>query len=140
MSALEVNVLYTGESGTSMALAAAAQLSRGLGGTVHLIALQPVPYPLPIDCPPVSAEWLAEDIQRLAAAQSCPADYELVFCRNRRQTLLERLQPNSLLVLGGEPRWWRWERRLARAARRAGHEVLFAGTMQLEGERLATIT
>jgi hypothetical protein len=48
-------------------------------------------------------------------------------CRDRAEVVRSVLKPHSLVVIGGNRRWWPTrEKRLARQLRRSGHAVVFA--------------
>jgi hypothetical protein len=124
---LEVTVLYTTIKGTLEALKTAADLAEGLGARIRLLVPQVVPYPLPIDEPPVVTRRLARQFRTLALDSRIPTRIEIRLCRDRWEMLEHSLRPGSLVVLGGRHRWWPTpERRLAKKLTERGHQVAFA--------------
>lgn len=126
---LEVRVIFTDPRGTIAALKTAGTLAAGLGASIKLIAAQAVPYAYPLDRPPVNIGFterlLSETCHQVQGALETTV--RLYFCRNRVETLLRVLAPNSLVVIGGRKGWWPTaERRLARTLRSKGHQVVFA--------------
>jgi hypothetical protein len=125
---LNITVVFTSVRATLAALRKAASLADGLGARVTLRVLQVVPFPLPLDEPPLAEEWNARRFRTMAA--ECPVEtlVRVYFCRDRVETLCRALEARSLVVIGSERRsWWFGAgRTLARALRRAGHDVVFA--------------
>ena len=126
---LEVSVIFTDAPGTLAALKTAGTLAQGLGAKIKLMDLQAVPYAYPLDRPPVSVAFTEKHLFDLAC-RAVQASQEIAvslhLCRDRLQTILEVLEPNSLVVIGARKRWWPTaETRLARALRSRGHQVVF---------------
>jgi hypothetical protein len=112
---------------TRATLAAATRHARGLGAQITILAAQVVPYPLPLDRPPVPVEFTERALSSLASEQTVATDVELYLCRDKNETIRKVLKPESLVVIGGRKRWWRTaENRLTRLLRRDGHRVVFA--------------
>jgi hypothetical protein len=128
---LEVNVVFTDQQATILALKTAESLARDLGACIRMRAAIAVPYPLPVDKPPVPVSFT----RRLLSALICNLEQgafeptiDLYLCRDRRGALLKVLKPNSLVIIGGRKRWWATpERRMADALRSKGHQVVFVG-------------
>jgi len=127
---LRIHVLFTNAGDTRAALKTALGMATGLETEVALIVTQIVPFPLPLDKPPVPLDFASEQIRRLAESvseggpelQGC-----IYLCRNPIETLLQELPAHSLIVIGVRPRWpFGKSKRLARALRRNGHEVILA--------------
>ena len=127
---LEVNVIFTTEAATLIALKSAADLGAGLDAQINIIAAQPVPLAFPVNRPPVSVDFTLRRLKDLAsrgAQGDLEATVNLYLCRDRRQALLNVLAPGSLVVIGGKPRWWGSEsKRIAKILTRHGHRVVFA--------------
>src|SRR5437667_12655957 len=68
-SALEVNVIFTTVEETLPALRAAGELAHGLNATIKLLVAQVVPYPLPLDCPPVQSDFTARRFRTIVGRQ-----------------------------------------------------------------------
>ena len=122
---LEVNVIFTTTQGTLAALRLAGQYARDLRGRISILVTQVVPYPLPLENPPVAPEFTTQRYRTLAADQRIETRVEVYLCRDRRQVLLRALKPNSLVVIGGRKRWWpNREQALAKILRSHGHQVV----------------
>ena len=126
---LVVNVIFTDPQGTALALETAGSLACSLGASIQLLAAHPVPYRLPLDEPQVSvrfAERLLSDLVAGLDQDGFETSARLYLCRNRHETLMQILRPNSLVVIGGRRRWWpTTASRMARALRSKGHQVVF---------------
>jgi len=128
---LEVNVIFTDPQATAAALKTAGSLARDLGACIRVRAAIAVPYALPLERPPVSAGFIEELLSDLVCRLELDAfepSVHLYLCRDRVETLLHVLSPNSLVVIGGRMHWWPTaERRAAKALRSKGHRVVFIG-------------
>lgn len=123
---LEVNVIFTTIPGTLAALRLAGQYARDLRCRISILATQIVPYPLPLERPPVAPEFTTRCYRTLAADQRIETRVQVYLCRDSQQALLRALKPNSLVVIGGRKRWWPTrEQALARILRSHGHQVIF---------------
>jgi len=132
-ASLPVVLPYTTAERTAAALHALQPLVAGLDAEVMLLAVQVVPYPLPVNHPDVDAGRLGEDLHRLASASEVPVRVQIVLARERDSALQLAIPPRSLVVVPTRPRrWWRTaERQMAAALRRNGHNVTL---LSLEGE------
>ena len=104
---LEIVVVFTGVPGTLTALNAAGAMARDLNTRVRLVAPQAIPYAYPFNQSPIAAgftERLLADLVGKAANGSTETAIEIYLCRDRLRTMLEVLQPNSLIVIGGRKR------------------------------------
>ena len=87
---------------------------------------QIVPYPLPLESPPVLVEFNENRFRVMASASPIETSVQIYLCRDRFQTLTQVLNAGSIVVLGGRKKWWPTkDELLARQLRRAGYEVLF---------------
>ena len=121
---IELNVIFTQVPGTLRALEEAATLAKDLDARVRLLAPQVVPYPLPLNCPPVLREFSESRFLAMACAQSVETDVQIYLCRDAEELLLEKLSPHSIVIIGSRKHWWPTrETRLARKLRRKGHYV-----------------
>jgi hypothetical protein len=128
-SKLNVAVIFTSVPLTLTALRKAAALASRLGGRITVLAPQVVPYPLPLESPPVLLDWNERRFRVIAEESPVETTVQLYLCRDRTETLKAILPPRSLVVIGGRKRWWPTaEKRLASQLRSAGHEVIFAET------------
>lgn len=126
---LEITVVFTSVDATLAALREAAALASRRSGRVALVVPQVVPYPLPLTSPPVLVDWNERRFRVIAS--DCPVETKvrIFLCRDWAETLMAVLNPHSIVVVGGRRRWWPTrETWLARAIRRAGHEVIFSET------------
>jgi hypothetical protein len=127
---LQVNVIFTDTRGTLAALDTAEALARDLGTSIHLIVPQVVPFPYPLLHPPISvnfSEQFLSDLAWRAAQDHYEIMVHLYLCRDSLQTVLQVLEPHSLVVIGGERRWWpTGQSRMARRLRSKGHQVVWA--------------
>ena len=127
---LRIHVLFTNPVDTRAALNTAIGMATGLETEVALIVTQIVPFTLPLDNPPVPLDFASEQIRKLAESVSgCSNELQgyIYLCRNPIETLLRELPAHSLIVIGARPRWpFGKSKRLARALRRNGHEVILA--------------
>ncbi len=127
---LNISVVFTSVESTLAALKEAGTLASSLRARITLLVPQVVRYPLQLENPPVPVDFSKERLR--AIASQCPVEtsVHLYLCRDKIPTLISALKPRSIVVLGGRKRWW-WPTRdeaLARALRRAGHEVIFRQT------------
>jgi hypothetical protein len=138
---LEIAVVFTDLAATANALRTAAELAFNLHGRIRLIVPQVVPFPLPLESPPVLVKFQEQRFRRLACELPVETRVEIYLCRDADELLLERLDPHSAVVIGEGKPWWRaawwpaswlgswWasrEKALARRLRRKGHEVVLA--------------
>jgi hypothetical protein len=126
---LEVNLIFTNQQVTVRALETVESLARDLGACIRLRATIVVPYPLAVDESPVSIPFLERSlfdmISRLER-DGFKATAHLYVCRDRDKALLQVLEPNALVVIGGKRRWWPTDAtRLARTLGSQGHRVVF---------------
>jgi hypothetical protein len=131
-SRLEVNLIFTTQQATFCALETVECLARDLGACIRLRAAVVVPYALRVDEPPVSVPFLERSLFDLISRlerDGFEATAHLYFCRDREKALLQVLEPNALVVIGGKKRWWPTDTtRLAKALRSAGHRVIFVAS------------
>jgi hypothetical protein len=124
---LEVTVIFTGLKVTTRALRSAAELADNLHGRIRLVVPQVVPFPLPLESPPVLVRFQEERFRKLACELPVETRVEIYLCRDADDLLTERLEPHSAVVIGACKHWWPTrEKALARKLRRKGHEVMLA--------------
>ena len=130
-SQLEVNLIVTNHPATACALETVQSLARDLGACIRLRAAIVVPYPLPVDEPPVSIPFIEHSLFDLISrlkGDGFEASAHLYMCRDREIALLRVLKRNALVVIGGKKRWWPTAAsRLAKVLRSKGHPVVFVG-------------
>ena len=124
-SSLEIVVLHTEARKTLGALKMAAELASGLA-QVRLLAIQTVPYPLDLDAPPVSPEFLQNRFSQMALEAAVDALIDIRLGRDAGDVLEFGLGPHAVVVIGGRRPWWPTATtRLARRLERLGHQVVF---------------
>jgi hypothetical protein len=122
----EVSVVFTSPDATAAALKVADALAKGLTARISLIFPQVVPYPLPVDNPPVSSEFCEGRLSKIANESRVETTIFFYLCRDRLATLRAVLKRGSIVVIGGRRKWWPTpEESLAGKIRRWGHEVIF---------------
>jgi hypothetical protein len=123
---LNISVIFTSAESTLAALKRAGTLAGNLGARVMLLVPQVVPYPLPLESPPVLLDWNERRFHAIAKASPVETVVRLYLCRDSLETLMDALNPRSLVVIGSRKQRWRFtrERKLARELRRAGHQVI----------------
>lgn len=126
---LEIAVLCTSFQWAAPALRVAAEIARRLNARVTMVVPEIVQFPAQLTDPPVALEWNEARFRKIALASPVPANVEILLCRDRMETIAQALSPFFLIVLAAnEHRLWpTFEERLARALRRAGRNVIFAG-------------
>jgi hypothetical protein len=128
-SRLEVAVVFTSPAATMAALRKAGVLASCLNARINLLVPQVVPYPAPLESPPVLLDFSEQWCREIAAQSPVETAVQIFLCRDPAGTLRSVLAPRSLVVIGGRKRWWATrEKSLARKLRRAGHEVVFTET------------
>jgi hypothetical protein len=125
---LNISVIFTSVESTLAALRKAASLAASLGARITILAPQIVPYPLPLESPPVLLDWNERRFRVIASESPVETTVRLYLCRDDVEALKGALRPRSVVVIGGRKRRWPFtrEKRLAATLRRAGHEVIFS--------------
>jgi hypothetical protein len=124
---LRVQVLFTTLEETKAALRRAERLSAGLDAEIALILTPIVPFPLPLEQPPASLDFARDQIRVLADSVDREVVGYVYLCRDRMQMLESILRPCSLLVVGvSQQRLFGKTKRLVRALRRRGHDIITA--------------
>jgi len=126
---LDVAVVFTSADATMAALKRAGTLANSLNSRILLVVSQIVPFPLPLDSPPVLFDFNEKRFREIAEASPVETAVQIYLCRDRFETIRAALKPRSLVIIGGRKRWWLTaEEILTRKLRRAGHEVIFVET------------
>src|SRR5262249_42917595 len=121
---LNISVVFTSIASTLAALREAGKLASSLGARITLMVTQVVPYPLPLESPPVLVDFSENRFRVIANESLVETNVQIYLCRDRFQALASALKRGSIVVLGGIKRTW-WPTRdqaLARDLRRAGYE------------------
>ncbi len=113
---LVIHVVFTSDRETVAALRQAARLAAGLNTRLLIVAPQVVPWAAEIDQPPVSPEFTAGKMLRLAEEAGVDAGVHVVLCRDWVEGLESVLGSHAVVIAG--------EKRLARQLVKRGHQVL----------------
>jgi len=121
---LSVCVPYTTSVLTRAALKSVVALTRNLGAHVSLVAVQVVPFPLPLDRPAISPSFFEQALKTVARDVEVPVDTQVIIARDREVGFDRAISPGSLVVLATRKRWWRTpQAKLAHLLARVGHSV-----------------
>ena len=122
---LDVSVIFTSIHATLSALRKAAEMANNLGARITLIVPQLVPYPLPLNSPPILVDFSERRFHVIASQIPVETIVRIYLCRDAWDVLVKVLKPGSLVVVGSPKRWWPTkEKRLAAQLRKVGHEVI----------------
>ena len=113
---LAVHVAFTSDRETVAALRQASQLASGLRARIVIVAPQVVPYGVDLDQPPVSPDFTAAKMLRLAEEAGVETDVHVVLCRDRVKGLENVLGKHAVVIAG--------EKKLANQLAKLGHQVL----------------
>ncbi len=122
---LSVFVVFTTTTRTLKALERACEMAKPLGADIHVVAVQVVPYPLPLSQPPVPFEFVLRRFRDRTAELPGQIQVTAFLCRDSLQALKCGLPPDSPIFIGVGRSWLPdRDRRLAWRLRRAGYEVI----------------
>ena len=127
-AALELKVVFTDARATKAALGLAGRIARDLNARFCVLAPLVVPHRIPIEQPPVSPGHVRQQILSALAGVTSENEIrvQLCVCRDDYECLRELLPPGSLVFVGGRSSWpGSRDRRLERALRAMGHDVVF---------------
>lgn len=126
---LNISVIFTSVEPTLGALKKAGALAASLGAWITLLVPQVVPYPLPLETPPILLDWNEKRFRVIASESPVETAVRIYLCRERFEALSSVLTSGSIIVLGARKKWWPTaESRLARKLRRAGYPVILSET------------
>jgi hypothetical protein len=124
-----VFVLFTSTNETLRALEKARELAKPFGDPISVVALQTVPWILPIESAPVPFEFLMKHFQEVSGQFSAKIQLLAYLCRDRLAALKRILRPGSRIVIAVKPKWWPTrDARLADRLRHAGFRVVLVTT------------
>src|SRR5215471_7640714 len=103
---LNISVIFTSVESTLAAMRKAGSLASSLGARITLLAPQIVPYPLPLESPPVLLEFNERRFRVIANESPVETSVHVYLCRDKLQALTSALRRGSIVVLGGRKRWW----------------------------------
>lgn len=122
---LNLQVVFTTLAATAAAAKAASGLAHDLGARITILAAQVVPYPLPLEDPPVPAAFTERTLRQLMREQQIETAIQVFLCRDREETIREKLPPGSIVVLGMRRGWWPTRDRIfAWSLSRMGHRTI----------------
>ena len=125
---LRVFVPHTSRQLTKACLSAVSTLTRNLGARVTLLAVQIVPFPLPLDRPDVSPQFVEQELAALAREIDAPVNVQVMLARDLEIGMRQGLTASSLVIVAAKKRRWpNAEVRLAQSLARAGHSVAVLG-------------
>jgi hypothetical protein len=120
-----VFVVFTSINWTMKALEKAHEIAWPVGAAVAVVAVQVVPFPLPLDAPPVPLEFVVRRFEEMAGAFQEKVQVACYLCRNPMEAFKRILSRNCPVVIGVRKGWIpRRDERLARKLRRAGYDMV----------------
>src|SRR5262245_60445212 len=123
-ASLTVVIPYTTPELTKAALRHAG-VCTDLNVHVSLVDIQIVPFPCPLDQPPIDKEFSEQRLRDLLMESQLPGSAEVLYARDWLDGFRRVLEPKSLVILGTKRRWLRTrEEKLARALVNEGHQVM----------------
>jgi hypothetical protein len=130
-----VTVLFTQYHPTLCAIRESETLAFGDKSRLRLIALQTVPYALPLETPDVPTQFYCRLLWKIISKSAVDATFHVYLCRETMSTLRKVLPPHSLVVIGVKHGWWHFaEKKLAHRLRRSGYEVILVDDKGVENE------
>src|SRR5262245_47443789 len=124
-SRCRVYVVFTDLKGSAAALKAAAELTANLEIDLAMVAMQTVPFALPLSDPPISLDFKLFQILDLIELTGLHVQATIYLCRDEAETLLRILPPTSLVVMGlKKSRLPSRVKHLAGVLERHSHQVL----------------
>ena len=126
---LSIFVIFTSTTQTLKALEKAAEIASPLGAGIVVLAVQVVPFPFPLDRPPVPFEFIIRRFREMASRSPRKTLVRAYVCRDQTEAFNRILFPSSLIVMGvRKSSWPSRDKRLAWKLSRAGHEVILVET------------
>ena len=89
---LNIAVVFTSVEATLAALKEAGNLANSLGARIKLVVPQVVPYPLPLETPPVLVEFNENRFRVMASESPVETSVQIYLCRDRFETLTSVLK------------------------------------------------
>jgi hypothetical protein len=121
---VEITVIFTSFDLTQEAVKSAESLAMRVGVPVAVVAAQVVPYPLPLDRPPVPSGFIFRRFESIVKQLPVKTEFRIFLCRDQMQCLKSILSTDSPVVMGVRKRFWPTrDERLAQRLRCAGYDV-----------------
>jgi hypothetical protein len=99
-SRITIFVLFAGVGKTLDALSSAGRLARDLDAHIEIIVPEIVPYPLPLDEPPVLRSFWNQRYRTIVEQAGIDTSIHVCFCREPRETVDRLLNSGSIVVIG----------------------------------------
>jgi hypothetical protein len=124
-----VYVIFTSIDRTIKALEKAREISRPVGANIVVVAVQVVPFPLPLDRPPVPMEFVIRRFEEKADEFPEGTKISAYLCRDPIVALKRVLNRNCPVIMGVRKKMWpNRDQRLAGKLKRAGYEIILVET------------
>jgi hypothetical protein len=96
-----------------------------LGARITLLVPQVVPFPLSLSVPDVDTAFLERSMAEIASGYEMEVDVSVLLCRDRVETVLQNLPPESIVLVGRRRRWGSGAySNLIRALKREQHHAI----------------
>ena len=119
---LHLIVPFTSQRGAQAALNGLRPLAHGLDVNVRIIAVQSIPFAVPLDEPPIAESYLANSLRSLDCEY--PVQREIYLTREPELTWQRVLSAKCVIVIAEPGIWLRFvARRLGRVLESQGHQV-----------------
>ena len=124
-----VYVIFTSIDWTLKALEKAREISKPIEADIAVVAVQVVPFPLPLDKPPVPMEFVIRRFEEKAAEFPEGTKISACLCRDPLVALKRVLKRNCPVIMGVRKTMWpNRDKRLAGKLKRAGYEITLVET------------
>ena len=124
-----VYVIFTSIGWTLKALEKAREIARPLKASIEVVAVQVVPFPLPLDKPPVPMEFVIRRFEERAEEFPEKTEISAYLCRDQMVALKRVLNRNCPVIMGIRKKIWPTrDKRLAWKLRRSGYQVIIVET------------
>ena len=121
---LRIVVPYTTPDLTRAALRHAG-VCTDLDVQVRLVDIQIVPFPCPLNMPPINKEFSEERLRELLRENKLPGNVAVLYTRGWLEGFRKVLEPGSLVILVAKKRLWPTrEEKLARVLMDTGYDVM----------------
>ena len=122
----KVTVLYTSYELTREAMKTACTLALRLDAVIEIVAAEVVPYPMPLDRPPVPFRSFIRCFESTLNQYPVKTELRVFLCRDQLEFLKQVLRPDSPVIMGVKATWPTQDEKLVQSLRRAGYEVILA--------------
>src|SRR2546425_10610673 len=92
---------------------------------VSLVDIQVVPFPCPLNRPPINREFSENRLRKILDDTGLTGQATVLYTRDWLEAFHKVLVPGALVILATKKRWWPTrEKKLARSLTTAGHQVM----------------